>query len=573
MRVALFAAILGCVHIQNGRFTQRQMAQAKWSDVLAEIQQVLPEAASISESNSTALANVVDIDGKELGFVVRTSPVADHILGFSGPTDVLLVFDQQKILVAANVLSSRDTRDHVDKVVQNLQFLNSIAGRSREELMDLGDVDAVSGATLTSYAILESIRFRLANTGSAEQKSTMPTSTQRASLKFPRPPRLDDVKLLYVDAATVEPIDGSTLHWTAFDANGTVLGKILRASPIADNNVGYQGPTDLLIAVDANEVVTGIALGESYDNEPYVGYVRDDTYFRNLFSGRNLEVLAALDAGTVEGVSGATMTSQAAAKSLQLTAQAFVDQQSPPKSEPASSATARTTTSEFQPASLLTLRNLSTIAITCFGVVISLTHLRGRQWLRVVFHCLLIGWLGLMNGDMVSQALLLGWAQSGIPWKNAFGLVFLTIAAFAVPVATGRNVYCSHLCPHGAVQQLIRNRISWQMKLSASARRWLSRIPGLLIAWVIMIGMLHLSFSAVDIEPFDAWLWSIAGAGTIAVAIVGLIASLFVPMAYCRFGCPTGAVLNYVSQSSGKSFNRRDLMAAVLLAAGIGVLC
>lgn len=53
-------------------------------------------------------------------------------------------------------------------------------------------------------------------------------------------------------------------------------------------------------------------------NEPYVGYVRDDTYFRNLFNGRRPDALAALDAANVEGVSGATMTSQAAARSLQL---------------------------------------------------------------------------------------------------------------------------------------------------------------------------------------------------------------------------------------------------------------
>ena len=85
--------------------------------------------------------------------------------------------------------------------------------------------------------------------------------------------------------------------------------------------------------------------------------------------------------------------------------------------------------------------------------------------------------------------------------------------------------------------------------------------------------MLHLSFSAVDIEPFDVWLWSVAGIGTLAVAVVGLIASLFMPMAYCRFGCPTGALLNYVSHSSGKSFNRRDLAAAMLLLASVVILC
>ncbi len=567
VRVMILASVVACIHVQHDRFTQRQIAQASWSDVLPVIREVLPDAASVSESSKVALAKVTDVEGRELGFAVRTSPVADHILGFSGPTDVLLVFDQQLALIAAKILSSRDTRDHVDKVVHDSMFMHSIAGRSRVELKDLSDVDAVSGATLTSYAILESIRFRLANAESPESNVSAVTS-----LKFPRPPRLNDVKLLYSDAATIEPIAGSNLQWQALDAKGSVLGNLWRASPAADNNIGYQGPTDLLIAVDANELVTGIAIGESYDNEPYVGYVRDDTYFRNLFNGQSPAVLAALDAGTIEGVSGATMTSQAAAKSLQLTAQAFIDQQRSSKNKTTSVESAQTSTSDVQLATLFTFRNLSTILITCFGIFIGLTHLRSRRWLRVTFQCLLIVWLGLLNGDMVSQALLLGWAQSGVPWKNAFGLMFLTIAAFSIPISTGRNVYCSHLCPHGAVQQLLRNRISWQMKLSASTRRWLSRISAILIAWVVAIGMLHLSFSAVDIEPFDAWLWSIAGVGTVVIAIVGLIASLFVPMAYCRYGCPSGALLNYVSHSSGKAFSRRDLAAVVLLIASVAIL-
>ena len=246
----MLALVIVCVHLQHDRFTQRKMAQARWSDVLPVIQQMLPKAASISESSPTGFANVADIDGKELGFVVRTSPVADHILGFSGPTDVLLLFDQQKTLVAAKVLSSRDTRDHVDKVVQDAKFLNSIAGRSRADFMDFSNVDAVSGATLTSYAILESIRLRLANAESVE-----PIATTLTSLKFPHSLRLDDVRLLYSDAASVQPSAGSELQWTALDASGNVLGDLWRASPTADNNVGYQGPTDLLIAVDANERV------------------------------------------------------------------------------------------------------------------------------------------------------------------------------------------------------------------------------------------------------------------------------------------------------------------------------
>jgi len=473
--------------------------------------------------------------------------------------------------VAAKILSSRDTRDHVQKVLEHPDFLKSLAGRTREELLEIQHVDAVSGATLTSYAVFDAVRFRVALMDRAGQSRAGQDRPRLKSLKFPDPPRLEDVQLLYPVAASLQQDAGSEVLWHALDAGGKEVGDFLRASPAADNTVGYQGPTDLLIAVNSAGEVSGLAVGVSYDNEPYVGYVREDRYFRNLFNGRDLPGLAAMESGHVEGVSGATMTSQAVARSLQLSAQAFVDEQLRGSSEvpsPLKSIARVDQLSALQ--GIVTIRNLSTIGITLVGVILGLTHLRGLRWLRVAYQCVLIGWLGLINGDMVSQALLLGWAQSGIPWQNAFGLSVLTAAAVLVPIFTGRNVYCSHICPHGAVQQLVRRRLPWQAKMSPAVVRWLKRIPVLLIGWVIAIGILHLPFSPVDIEPFDAWLWTIAGAATISVAVVGLAASLFVPIAYCRFGCPTGALLDYFSSAAGKTWNQRDwLVLSILIVAGL----
>jgi len=46
--------------------------------------------------------------------------------------------------------------------------------------------------------------------------------------------------------------------------------------------------------------------------------------------------------------------------------------------------------------------------------------------------------------------------------------------------------------------------------------------------------------------------------------VAGLVASLFIPMAYCRFGCPTGAVLDYIG-GGGKNWNRRDTFVLILV--------
>lgn len=565
VRAMMFCGVIICLRWQHVRFVQEQDAKASWADVHATVVDVLPSAASIRASSGDDLADVLDTNGTVIGSVALTSPRANHILGFSGPTYVLLVFGTDDLLIAARIISSRDTQEHVGQILNDPRFLQSLQGRSQQQLRQPDDIDAVTGATLTSYAILESIRFRLSQT---DQPTLKPIRT--ASLKFRDDPRLADVQLLFPDAAKIVVSVKSSVLWHVHDSNGKVIGQILRAASVADNNIGYQGPTDLLIAVDPGNNVTGMAVGVSYDNEPYVGYVREDVYFRNLFNGRSVKEVSTLDTNAVEGVSGATMTSQAVARSLQLTAQAYVEEL---QQNELTSSNATRPAQEISIQRYVTTRNVSTIAMTMLGIVLGFTHLRGRRWLRIVFQLTLVCWLGLVNGDMVSQALLLGWTQSGISWKNAVGLTFLTIAALIVPLTTRRNVYCAQLCPHGAVQQLVRNRLPWRLRLSGKLQRWLSWIPALLILWVILIGLLHLSFNAVDIEPFDAWLWSIAGAATLTIAAIGLTASLFIPMAYCRFGCPTGAMLNYFSSSSGKSWNRRDTMTAILLATSVVVIC
>ena len=68
------------------------------------------------------------------------------------------------------------------------------------------------------------------------------------------------------------------------------------------------------------------------------------------------------------------------------------------------------------------------------------------------------------------------------------------------------------------------------------------------------------------LEPFDAYVWEVAGGITIAIALISLVASAFVPMAYCRYGCPTGAVLKlFEFKKGGDEWNKRDYLSFALL--------
>jgi len=493
---------------------------------------------------ATGGRDVLDRDGRELGFVIQTSPTSDHIVGFSGPTNMMIAFDRRSRIIGMAVIRSGDTREHLEEIVNDRAFMQRFNGLTWREAKGASDVDAVSGATLTSHAIVEAIIHRLGG--------------RKPPGRFPKPISIEEVRAVFPDADTLKPDPRRAPIENVLDKQQQVIGAMMRTGPLVENEIGYEGPTDTLVAFDRRLKVKTIALRHSYDNEPYVGYVRDEAGFLELFNGKSLEQLAGLDLETegVEGVSGATMTSMAVARGL---IKAAGQIRSKPK--------------EKRPLLSVHFRDIGTAVLVVAALAIGFTSLRRRKALRIVFQLLIIVYLGLINGDMLSMALVVGWAQSGVSWQTAPGLLLLVAAALIVPLTSKRQTYCHRVCPFGAIQQLAKHRLPWQIKLKKRWATLLRAVPWLLLLWVFLVAMLHLPFNLVAIEPFNAFVFQIAGWATLAVAAVGLVASLFVPMAYCRFGCPTGAMLEFVrAKGAGDHWAWRDSLAAVTVIIGAGLL-
>lgn len=511
---------------------------------LSQVREILPGAAKLNPAKAQDGLEILDAKGKALGIALQTSPASDHIIGFSGPTNVLLVFDPDQTLLGAVILNSQDTREHVDAVRDDPEFLETLKGQTWEALAEGHlEVDAVSGATLTSLAVWESLVFRLGG-------------EKPASLRFPDPIAIEDIKPMFPLAKSLGTRKGTYGPMPVYGEEGSEIGTILRTSPAADGVLGYQGPTDVLVGFDMGNRLIGFQIKASFDNEEYVGYVREDEYFPSLFEGMTPKELSELDlqkAG-VEGVSGATMTSQSVAKGLKLAAgESLREKTTPPQ--------ARSTSVK------LAFRDWGTILVLLSGMVIGFTSLRGKKWVRLPFQILLIVYLGFINGDLLSQAVLAGWARHGAPWRSALGLVLLSASAVIMPIVSKQNLYCHQICPHGAMQQLLKNRLPWQVHLPKALHAILLAVPSVLLGVVVIVAINGWAFSLVNLEPFDAYVFRVAGTATLAIFFIGLLASLFVPMAYCRYGCPTGALLNYLRfHGHSERVTRKDAVALGLLA-------
>jgi polyferredoxin len=208
------------------------------------------------------------------------------------------------------------------------------------------------------------------------------------------------------------------------------------------------------------------------------------------------------------------------------------------------------------------------LATVALAAVVAFGPATWRHRGKLPYQVFLIGYVGLVSGDLLAQSLIAGWARAGIPWQTASGLVLLLGAALLVPWATRRPFYCHHLCPHGAAQELIGRfrprRLA--VTLRPDVARALGLLPGALLLLTLVTAMLALPLDLAGIEPFDAYLFRTAGIATLAVAGMGLVASAFVPQAYCRFGCPTGALLNFVrTRGPTDRFSARDAGALGLV--------
>jgi hypothetical protein len=365
------------------------------------------------------------------------------------------------------------------------------------------------------------------------------------------PITLDEVRATFPGAASLEVDASERQGLFVLDKGGTRLGYVLRTSPAANHIVGYAGPTDTLVAMDGDMRVIGIRVRSSADTRVHVKDVVADEYFMKTWNGKTWDQVAGLDpkVAGIEGVSGASLTSMGIANAIRHRFHASTQAAAAPP-----------------PAVRFRWHDAGLVAILVVACAFTFTHLRSRTWLRRTFQVVLIGYLGFWNGQLLAQSLMAGWGSAGVPWRIAPGLALLLAASLVVPWTSRRALYCSQICPHGAAQEILGRLTRRKWHVPPALDRGLRRLPPALVFLALVVTIVGLPVDLADVEPFDAYL--LRGGFTVAIAIFSLLLAIFVPMGYCKYGCPTGAVLSFVrSHGSAEKFGQRDVVAGILLLA------
>ncbi|QDV47395.1 Electron transport complex subunit RsxG [Stieleria neptunia] len=550
VRVSTVAALL--LLIPSPRRDQSTAEGGASPPAVEWIRPFLPTASVVEPGkDANGFWTVKDGDGFSLARVARTLPEAANVIGYRGPTEAMVLLDRDYRLIGVDLIESADTEEHVTAVQNDDAFFEQFHSWTWTGPEPGTSVDAVSGATLTSLALAKGVLRRIGD--------------DLPSLVFPDAVTQEELQRWFPEASATR-VEGDRV--IALDRSGNELGTVIRTGPLSDSIIGYQGPTELLIRVDSaadaedNEqpplTVADIKIRSSFDNEPYVGYCKTEYGFWALFTGRTLTGLADmdLDAERVEGVSGATMTSMAIAETLVASAGRFqVREQQREKANQAS----RSSWGHWRNRVLEMLEmRLTAAEVGCVLVLCLIPLFRMRGWfrhqrIRKLWLVAVIAVIGIWSGNLISMALVAGWSGGGIAWQLAPALAAITIVAFVAPVGWKSNPYCNHLCPHGALQQLLRPHHQSKRYWKPPARlvAVLKVLPGALLVLAYLTLLWRPAIDLSSWEPFHAYLYRMAPWTAVALAGLTLLFSAFVPMGYCRLGCPTGRLLDHLRRSAG----------------------
>ena len=503
--------------------------------VLAEAKTIFPTAAALGEP-AEGIFPLEDATGETLGWATTSFPQAEKIQGYSGPSEVLILFDAARVVKAVRFVDSADTAGHVKKIKDDPDFWEQWTGKSESSLCAAGKPRIVSGSTLTSEAMARGIAARFGAEGMDQW--------------FPATLKLEDIAKWYEGADRIGELKESGAYhvWKGGEKKGTVL----RSSRMGVSARGFNGTSDVIVSLDAEEKnILGIGFLGSRDNVPYIDDVRDEVKFADGFAGKTVAEVMAQNPEESDNliVSGASRTAGAVIESVhEMLRRHHAEEIS--KGIPWKAYLACTWIG--------------------LGVFVGLSKRGNKARVRIPFAIVSVA-AGIILGWMVSQDQLIGWGTDGLDFKGALPLLALTAVAMIVPAFTGKNIYCSRICPHGAAQSLAGQVVKKRFALPKKVHAVMERMPWLTLVVIWVLAFLGSGIPFAYFEPFETWSSGFVAFVPATIFTVGIIAAFFLPQAYCHYGCPTGALLKFLTHAPGRWTMKDSIASGLVVLAAVFV--
>ena len=311
---------------------------------------------------------------------------------------------------------------------------------------------------------------------------------------------------------------------------------VVNTRVLAKDVQGYGGPVPLKIHIDKDGRLTAIEAEPNAESPSFFDRAKE------LFSrwqGKTIDEAMAED---VDAVSGATFSSKAIIRNVQR-GLAYAKQHGLADGGKG----AQKESAERTVATGWTLGSIVALIAVLLGAVVPLfTNNRRLHLVQLVVNVVV---LGLWTGTFVSYTLFLRLFAGGVS-LSAIGTLaaplLMLIVALLYPLAGRSGHYCAHVCPFGSAQELAGKLSRRKLRITPRVLRVLTALRNLL--WGVLMALLLTGTCTawIDYELFTAFIYSSASVWVIVLATLFLVLSVWVPRPYCRFVCPTGALMKSV---------------------------
>ena len=320
---------------------------------------------------------------------------------------------------------------------------------------------------------------------------------------------------------------------------------VVNTKPLAKDVQGYGGPVPLKIHIKDGRV----AAVEAEPNAESPDFFNRAKELLNHWQGKSVDEALAEE---VDAVSGATFSSRAIIANMQR-GLAYAKQRGQ-WGEDGSVGALETSAPPIVGSEDGSVGALETSAppmvaliVVLLGAVVPLFYNNRR--LHLVQLAVNVVVLGLWTGTFVSYTLFMRIFAGGVSLSaiGAFAApLLMLIVALIYPLAGRSGHYCANICPFGSAQELAGKLSRRKLRITPRILKLLSVLRNLL--WGVLMALLLTGTCTawIDYELFTAFLYSSASVWVIVLAALFLVLSVWVPRPYCRFVCPTGALIKSV---------------------------
>ncbi len=307
--------------------------------------------------------------------------------------------------------------------------------------------------------------------------------------------------------------------------------KVINTTSLAKDIIGFAGRTPVKVYVQ-NDVIQRVELESNSETPSFIAEVINSGLLEK-WQGMLLTEAAQQ---RVDAVSGATYSSVAIIGNVQRAAQYAANVE----------AENRVLLSSIG------LKDIAGLVVILLGVILTLTKSRNKRLitLQLVLNVVV---LGFWCGAFLSLSTLTSWVANGVNLSLSIVSFTLLCVVVIMPLLGRKGSYCHLHCPMGSAQELISRVPFTKIKIRPKANKILNNLRYYILAALLFMMWLGVGFSLMDYEIFSAFIVSSASTVVLIMAVIFLILSLFITKPYCRFVCPTGALITMAQKT--KEYN------------------